>query len=120
MQTAQEFLEKTVRTAFAFLLEDGYSFASLYEKGSDSSCSYIFRFQKGKNQIDLRTLSGGGGSVLFLRNGEYFFPNLERRHKPIYRAFRRKHFFKKATEKEKWELLALVIKAELALQEKGL
>lgn len=105
----QEWIEKQ----FDFLFERGFSYEYAYDKGSDSSCVYIYRFRKGRNFFDLRAVSGGGdGTFVVYVNGEYLFPSLKLRHKKLFSAFKRKHFFKKPTIEERFAFAALLLKTE--------
>ena len=38
-------LEKQMKKDFAAFIERGFSYEYTYEKGGDSSCSYIYRFR---------------------------------------------------------------------------
>lgn len=106
----QEFIEKE----FDFLLSRGFSYEYLYDKGSDSSCVYIYRFRKGRDFLDLRAVSGGGnGTIVVFASGDYVFPALKLRHKKLFSAFKRKHFFKKPTVLERFSFAALLLKTEI-------
>ena len=95
-------IETEMKAAFAAFLDKGFTYRYFYEKGGDSSCVYIYRFQKGKDFFDLREVSGGDelNFVVYAR-GEYQFPLLNRLYPKEFSAFRWKHFFRKATKKEK-------------------
>lgn len=106
-------IEKELKTLFSWAIERGFSYEYTYEKGGDSSCSYIYRFKKGKGFFDLRELSGGDElSFVVYVNGEYRFPSLQARYKKEFRAFRWKHLFKKPTRAEKRALFAEVLKKQ--------
>ena len=67
-------IEKEMKEAFAYFIDRGFSYRYFYEKGGDSSCVYIYRFQKGKNFFDLREVSGGNElNFVVFANGEYQF-----------------------------------------------
>ena len=51
--------EKIIEKEFAFLFEAGFCYEYTYDKGSDSSCVYIYRFRRGRDFFDFRTVSGG-------------------------------------------------------------
>ncbi len=109
----QSEIENTVKEIFAFLLERGFSYEYTYEKGSDSSCVYIHRFRKGISRLDVREVSGGDEiNVMAYANGEYAVPNIYARHRKETRAFKRKHFFKKATRLERFYLVAELLEKE--------
>ena len=107
--------EDIARTYFPFLLDAGFFYRYTYDKGSDSSCVYIMRFEKGPDFIDIRTLSAGCERIFVVfSGGQYLFPDLCRRHKKEARAFRVKHFFRKPTEEELFALEADLLRAEIA------
>ncbi len=107
--------EEEILNAFDFLIERGFSYSYTYDKGSDSSCVYIYRLSRGRDYFDFRAVSGGGeGVFVAFANGEYAFPNFKIRHKKEFRVFRRKHFFKKATVAEKWAFAGELLKKEAA------
>ena len=84
-----------------FLEERGFSFRYFYEKGGDSSCVYICRYQKGKDFFDLRETSGKYELHLVVyAKGEYRFPSLAALYKKESRKFKIKHLFKAATPSE--------------------
>lgn len=104
-----------IEREFAFLLNAGFSYEYTYDKGSDSSCVYIYRFRKGRDFLDLRQVSGGGeGTLVVYADGGYLFPNLRSKHKKLFRAFFRKHLFSKATTEEKWRFAAELLKEEIS------
>lgn len=106
--------EKIISAEFAFLLEHGFVYEYAYDKGSDSSCVYIYRLRRGRDFLDFRVTSGGGeGNFVVFSGGDYYFPNLKYRHKKEFRAFKRAHFFKKATKDELWRFAAELTKIEL-------
>ena len=95
-------IEREMKRLFAYFLERGFTYLYTYEKGGDSSCSYIYRFSKGKNFFDLREVSGGDELhfVVYL-DGQWKFPSLKARYPKEFRVFFWKHLFKKATKEEK-------------------
>ena len=104
-----------IKELAAPFLEKGFAFEYFYQKGGDSSCVYVYRFKKGKNFFDWRETSDAYEIHLVVCvNGEYRFPNLENAYKPQTRAFKRKHFFKKATVDEKRAFFAELLLCELA------
>ena len=40
--------EAVIEREFSFLLEAGFTYEYLYDKGSDSSCVYIYRLKQGR------------------------------------------------------------------------
>ena len=108
-----------IKELAAPFLEKGFAFEYFYQKGGDSSCVYVYRFKKGKNFFDWRETSGAYEIHLVVCvNGEYRFPNLERMHQQKTRAFKWKHFFKKATVEEKRVFFAELLLEELQGSEK--
>ena len=109
-QTNELVIEKEMKTAFAYFLEKGFSYRYFYEKGGDSSCVYIYRFQKGKDFFDLRENSGGNElNFVVFANGEYQFPSLKYLYKAEFRAFQFRHLFRAPTPKEKREFFAKIL-----------
>ncbi len=108
------FTAETIKDLLFPLLEKGFAFVYTYEKGGDSSCVYIGRFQKGRDFFDWREVSGGDdvNFVVFV-NGEYKFPNIKLRYKKQMRGFAFKHLFKKASLAEKREFYAKLLLGEI-------
>ena len=107
-------IEKEMKAAFAAFIDRGFTYRYTYEKGGDSSCVYIYRFQKGREFFDLREVSGGDelNFVVYAR-GEYQFPLLKRLYPKEFSTFRRKHFFRRATKEEKRAFFAEILTAHL-------
>jgi hypothetical protein len=103
-------IEKEMKALFGLFLEKGFSYRYFYEKGGDSSCVYIYRFQKGKDFFDLREVSGGDElNFVVYADGNYQFPSLKYLYKKEFKAFAFKHFFKKPSAKEKREFFATLL-----------
>ena len=103
-------IEREMKQAFAPFIERGFTYRYLYEKGGDSSCVYIYRFQKGKEFFDLREVSGGDElNFVVYADGAYQFPSLKYLYKKEYRAFALKHFLKKPTKEEKRGFVAQLL-----------
>ena len=108
-------IEKEMKAAFAAFLDRGFTYRYFYEKGGDSSCVYIYRFQKGRDFFDLREVSGGNElNFVVFSGGNYQFPLLKRLYPKEFSAFARKHIFRKATKEEKRALFALLLNKHLA------
>ena len=107
-------IEIEMKAAFAAFLANGFTYRYFYEKGGDSSCVYIYRFQKGKDFFDLREVSGGNelNFVVYSRGG-YQFPLLNRLYPKDFSLFRRKHFFRKANKQEKRAFFAELLNKRL-------
>ncbi|MBQ2768555.1 MAG: hypothetical protein IJF44_01070 [Clostridia bacterium] len=103
-----------IKKLTAQILEKGFSFEYLYQKGGDSSCVYICRFKKGKEYLDWREVSGGNEiNVVVYANGAFQFPSLKDLYKKEHRAFAWKHLFKKATMAEKRAFVAGLLNKQL-------
>ena len=106
-------IEREMKTLFAYFIERGFSYRYFYEKGGDSSCVYIYRFQKGKDFFDLREVSGGDElNFVVYANGNYQFPSLKYLYKKEFKKFSFKHLFKKPTAQEKREFFAQLLNKE--------
>ena len=102
-----------IKNLLAPFLENGFVYRYFHEKGGDSSCVYISRFQKGKDYFDWRETSGTNEiHFVVYAQGQFFFPSLEKRHAKEFRAFALKHIFKKASIDEKRNLYANALKTE--------
>lgn len=107
-------IEIEMKAAFAAFLERGFSYRYFYEKGGDSSCVYIYRFQKGREFFDLREVSGGVElNFVVYSGGRYQFPLLKRLYPKEFSAFKRKHFFKRATREEQRGFFADILTRHL-------
>lgn len=108
------FTAETIKKLLLPLTEKGFVFSYTHEKGGDSSCVYIGRFQKGRDFFDWREVSGSDeiNAVVFVK-GEYRFPSLKSAYKKEFRAFKIKHLFKKSTMADKREFIASLIKKEM-------
>ncbi len=96
------------------LIEKGFAFEYLYQKGGDSNCVYICRYKKGKDFFDWREVSGGEEiNLVTYVNGVYGFPSVKTLYPQQYRAFRRKHFFKNASVDERRAFIASILLLEL-------
>lgn len=74
------FEEQIKKLTAPFIEERGFSFKYFHEKGGDSSCVYICRFQKGKDFFDVRETSGTYELHLVVyAKGEYRFPKFKRK-----------------------------------------
>lgn len=104
---------QTVKGLLQAIVDSGFSFTYFYQKGGDSSCVYIYRFQKGKDYFDWRETSGKLELhfVVYV-NGEYRFPVLYTLYKKQRRKFAFSHLFKRATVDEERAFFASLIMAE--------
>ena len=105
---------QTIKELTAPFLEKGFSFEYFYQKGGDSSCVYVYRFKKVKNFFDWRETSGTYEIHLVVCvDGEYRFPNMEKRYPKQTRKFKCKHLFKKPTVEERRAFFASLLLEEL-------
>ena len=106
--------QKEIEKHFGFLFDEGFAYEYLYDKGSDSSCVYICRYQKGKSYFDWRENSGGKEiNIVVCVNGAFRFPSLKSLYSKEHRAFAIKHIFKKASVEDRREFIATLLNAEL-------
>ena len=107
-------MSEQIQKLLAPFLGFGFSFRYFYEKGGDSSCVYICRFQKGKDYFDWREVSGSEEiHIVAFVGGEYRFPSLKSFSLKKYRAYSFKALFKKPTLKKRREFVAELLKTEL-------
>ena len=105
---------ENIKSLTAPILEKGFTFEYFYQKGGDSSCVYICRYKKGKDFLDWREVSGGDEiNIVVSVNGEYAFPSLKTLFPKQYKAFKRKHFFKKPSVAERRAFVAACLLEEL-------
>lgn len=103
-----------IKKLTAPILEKGFVFEYLYQKGGDSSCVYICRYKKGKDFLDWREVSGGNEiNIVVYVNGAFAFPSLKYLYKKEHRAFACKHLFKKATIEERRAFVAGLLNKSL-------
>lgn len=76
-------VEKIRQWTTAFL-QRGFTLQYTYQKGGDSSCVYIYRFQKGKDFFDWRETSGTDElHFVVYAGGAYAFPKLPKCKRPF-------------------------------------
>ncbi|MBO5526312.1 MAG: hypothetical protein J5993_06135 [Clostridia bacterium] len=108
-------LENLITDELSLFLEKGFSYESTYDKSTDTSCVYIHRFKRGTETCEIRTVTGGKSMKLVVyASGTYRFPDLFKKYKREYRAFRLSHLIKKASEEEMWRFFLSLIKRECA------
>ena len=96
-------------------LEKGFVYEFFYEKGGDSSCTYVCRFKKGRDYFDWRETSAENEVHLMAYvDGQYRFPSVKTMFPKEYRVLTVKHILKKATFQEKRIFVAELLKGELA------
>lgn len=106
-------LEKIISESLSPLKEKGFGYESLYEKSSDSACVYIYRFKRGGEYFDIRTVIGSGEyNIEAYVGGRHRFPSLKNKYKAEWRRFKLSHFFKKASEEETLRFVCSLILKE--------
>ena len=69
--------DELIAHCFAFLTERGFVFERDYSKGTDSTCTQIYRFRKdAANWLEFRVLSARERSTVACVRGEKKFPSL--------------------------------------------
>ena len=103
--------DERIAQYFAFLLERGFLFERDYSKGTDSTCTQIYRFKKdAANFIEYRVLSEKERSLVVTVKGEKKFPSLEKRYPAFARSWKLKHLFSKT---DAWEYAAALLQEEM-------
>lgn len=103
--------DERIASYFSFLLERGFLFERDYSKGTDSTCTQIYRFKKDAgNYLEYRVLSERERSLLVCVRGEKKFPSPERKYPSFVRAWKLKHLFHPT---DVWEYSAALLKHEL-------
>ncbi len=103
--------DERIASYFSFLLERGFLFERDYSKGTDSTCTQIYRFKKDAgNYLEYRVLSERERSLLVCVRGEKKFPSPERKYPSFVRTWKIKHLFHPT---DAWEYSAALLKHEL-------
>ena len=73
--------DEKIAAQFSFLTERGFVFERDYSKGTDSTCTQIYRFRRdGANYLEYRVLSDFERTLLVCVQGEKKFPSPERKY----------------------------------------
>ena len=103
--------DERVLQCFGFLIERGFTFERDYSKGTDSTCTQIYRFKKDAyNFLEYRVLSQRERALVAVVKGEKKFPSLEKRNSAFVRAWKLKHLF---SPTDAWEFAAALLKEEI-------
>lgn len=103
--------DEKIAQYFAFLLERGFLFERDYSKGTDSTCTQIYRFKKDAgNYLEYRVLSQKERALLVCVRGEKKFPSPERKYPAFARKWKIKHLF---SPSDVCEYTAALLKHEL-------
>ena len=105
--------DETIAQYFSFLLERGFSFERDYSKGTDSTCTQIYRFRKdGANYLEYRVLSEKERNLLVCVRGEKRFPSPEKRYAGFVSKWKFRRLFS-AGKRDVWLLAADLCRHEL-------
>lgn len=86
--------DEKIAEYFHFLTERGFVFERDYSKGTDKTCTQIYRFKKDAgNYLEFRVLSAKEHLVCVCCGGESKFPNLAYRYKKFIRSWKLKRLF---------------------------
>lgn len=98
--------DEKISEYFSFLTERGFAFERDYNKGTDKTCTQIYRFRRDAgNFLEFRVLSARERTVCVCTNGEKRFPNLGMRYKKFIRKWKCKRLFSRE-RKDGWLLAA--------------
>ena len=103
--------DEKIAQYFAFLLERGFLFERDYSKGTDSTCTQIYRFKKDAgNYLEYRVLSPKERALLVCVRGEKKFPSPEKKYPAFVRKWKIRHLF---SPSDVWEYTAALLQHEL-------
>ena len=103
--------DEKIARLFDFLTQSGFAFERDYSKGTDSTCTQIYRFkQNAANYLEFRVLSERERGLVVCVGGEKRFPSLEKRHGGAVRAWKIGRFFGKG---DIWQLYADLCRREI-------
>lgn len=89
---------------FTFLEQYGVTFERDYSKGTDSTCTQIYRIRRdAANYLEFRAMSAKERSLVVCVNGEKKFPSVEKKYASFLRAWKLKRLF---AAKDEWQLAA--------------
>ena len=103
--------DEAIAQKFAFLTERGFVFERDYSKGTDSTCTQIYRFRlNGANYVEYRVLSEYERTLLVCVQGEKRFPSLAKKYARFLRAWKFRRIFR---PKDPWQLAADLCRHDL-------
>ena len=106
--------DELIAHCFAFLTERGFVFERDYSKGTDSTCTQIYRFRKdAANWLEFRVLSARERSTVACVRGEKKFPSLAVRYAGFIRRWKLRRLFS-AERKDVWRLTADIYREEIS------
>lgn len=89
---------------FPFLEGRGVTFERDYSKGTDTTCTQIYRIRRdAANYLEFRAMNARERSLVVCVNGEKRFPSVEKTYAAFLRAWKWKRLFAKRDE---WQLAA--------------
>ena len=105
--------DESIVQLFSFLTERGFLFERDYSKGTDSTCTQIYRFRKDAgNYLEYRVLSERERTLLVCVNGQKKFPSL-RRYAGFVRKWKLRRLFS-SERNNRWKLAADLARHDLA------
>lgn len=105
--------DESIVSRFSFLLEQGFAFERDYSKGTDSTCTQIYRFRKdGANYLEYRVLSDHERTLLVCVRGEKKFPSPAKRYAAFVRSWKLRRLFSRG-RRDAWDLAAALCRHEL-------
>ncbi len=108
--------DSKVLSYFPFLTQMGFTLSRSYDKGTDSTCTQIYRFARDNyNYIEYRVLSEKECSLVVCVMGKCSYPNLRLRYAGLVRKRKLARFFRPSL-REEWLLDAELLKRELTLK----
>ncbi len=108
-------MERDVSEYFSYFTARGFVFERDYSKGTDSTCTQIYRLRKdAANYLEFRVLSAKERNVVVCVNGEKRFPDLKARYRGFIRSWRLHRLFS-AERRDEW-LLAVALLEHVAAE----
>ena len=105
--------DEKIAAYFSFLRDRGFRYERDYNKGTDKTCTVIYRFTKdGANYLEFRALSARERTTCVCVNGEKKFPNLAVRDKKFIRKWKLGRLFS-PERKDEWLLAADLCRYEI-------
>lgn len=103
--------DERIAQLFSFLLERGFTFERDYNKGTDKTCTQIYRFRlNAANYLEYRVLSEYERTLMVCVRGEKKFPAVGKKYASFIRRWKLSRLFQK---KNLWELAADVCRHDL-------
>ena len=89
---------------FTFLEQYGVTFERDYSKGTDSTCTQIYRIRRdAANYLEFRAMSAKERSLVVCVNGEKKFPSVQKKYASFLRTWKLRHLL---GAKDEWQLAA--------------